>query len=71
MHDSGAAVLDPAVLQVLQRRQQHAHPVEDWYQLGNSSREVLQYTSFNIPKVIHQIWVGSAPQPSKWIDTWR
>jgi len=24
-----------------------------------------------IPKIIHQIWVGPKPEPTKWTDTWR
>jgi hypothetical protein len=71
LDDNRKAVLSPTVLQLLRQRQQHSQPVEDWFQLGNSSRAVLQCTSFNIPKVIHQIWVGSASQPKKWLDTWR
>lgn len=25
----------------------------------------------NIPKLIHMIWLGPFPYPSKWIDTWK
>ena len=24
-----------------------------------------------IPKIIHQLWVGPLPRPTKWMDTWR
>jgi|Laugresbdmm110sn_2_1035109.scaffolds.fasta_scaffold02392_5 mannosyltransferase OCH1-like enzyme len=25
----------------------------------------------NIPKIIHQIWIGTKPRPSKFMDTWK
>jgi len=27
--------------------------------------------SYIIPKIIHQIWIGDKPRPSKFMDTWR
>ena len=24
-----------------------------------------------IPKIIHQLWIGSNPRPSKFMDTWQ
>lgn len=26
---------------------------------------------FNIPKIIHQLWVGDKPRPEKWMKTWK
>jgi hypothetical protein len=69
--DARAAVLDAKILQSLRERQQHSQQLSDWLELGNSSRSVLQCTYFSIPKVIHQVWVGKAPQPKPWLDTWR
>jgi hypothetical protein len=72
LDDSASAVLDPTVLQLLQERQQQSQLVDDWLQLGSSSsRSALRCTSFSIPKVIHQTWLGKAPQPKRWIDTFR
>ena len=25
----------------------------------------------NIPKIIHQIWLGPKPRPQKWLDSWK
>jgi len=25
----------------------------------------------SIPKIIHQLWIGDKPRPSKLMDTWR
>lgn len=25
----------------------------------------------NIPKIIHQLWIGDKPPPSKWMSTWK
>ena len=26
---------------------------------------------YMIPKIIHQLWIGSNPRPSKFMDTWQ
>ena len=32
----------------------------------------MQSGNGNIPKIIHQIWIGSAlPRPERWMNTWR
>lgn len=25
----------------------------------------------NIPKIIHQLWIGEKPKPQKWLNTWK
>lgn len=71
LNNTGAAVLEPTVLHMLRARQQQLQSIYDWLQLADSSRAMLQRTSFSIPRVIHQVWLGKAPKPAQWFNTWR
>jgi hypothetical protein len=40
----------------------------------NKSLEVWKFSGeepVTIPKIIHQLWVGNRPRPTKWMDTWK
>jgi hypothetical protein len=71
LNDSSAAVLNTDTLAFYQTRQADTQHIYDWFQLTGSSRGVLQQVTFAIPKVVHQVWLGDAPPPSAWLDTWR
>ncbi|KAL0053879.1 hypothetical protein WJX82_000588 [Trebouxia sp. C0006] len=43
----------------------------DAFEAGNRSNLSLEQVYFDIPKTIHQIWIGKQPPPQAWIDTWR
>ena len=32
---------------------------------------MASFASNKIPKIIHQIWIGDKPAPTKFMDTWR
>jgi hypothetical protein len=41
---------------------------------GNKSLEVWKFSGeepVTIPKIIHQLWVGTNPPPTKWMRTWK
>ena len=51
------------------RRDSLVTAVED-FKAWNLTRS-LQNVYFDIPKVIHQVWLGDDTPPTVWIDTWR
>ena len=72
MKCSHAATLTNSPLQRLKRRK-HTDgitTVRDYDQLAGPDTAALQQLYFDIPKVLHQVWLGDKP-PYDWINAWR
>jgi hypothetical protein len=66
-----SAVLDPVALSLLRARAKQLPAVDDWAQLMGRPRSALASVSFAIPRVMHQIWLGSRPPPTALMHQWR
>lgn len=58
-NETQAATLDPPVLLQLQQHRARVSSIDDWTKLGVRTRPDLAHVWFAVPKVIHQVWVGS------------
>lgn len=65
-----AAVLEPTRLAALAASKAQLPAVSDWETLIGQSRAALQSVFLDVPKVIHQIWLGTNPVPAV-LDTFR
>ena len=70
---NSAATLANAPLYLLRdRRWQHNIEVmSDYFELNGKSASDLPTAYFDIPKVIHQVWLGQQEPPLAWINSWR
>lgn len=70
-----AADLANAPLQAVKTRKltpgMHIEADYNVFKAVNNRTIALEQVYFDIPKTIHQIWVGKQPPPRAWIDTWR
>jgi len=39
--------------------------------VGNAAYKFIDNCEPTIPKIIHQLWVGPRPAPTKWMDSWK
>lgn len=70
---SVATVFDKAPVAELRRRKQlpDTRFVDDFFELHGHNISVLGQVYYDVPKIIHQIWIGVKEPPTAWIDTWR
>ena len=56
------------------RARKEAHNIDvvtDYHELNGRNSEHLSRIYFQVPKTVHQIWLGESQAPSVWIDSWR
>lgn len=68
-----AATLANAPLRMLRdRRRQHDMEItSDFHEMNGKKAANLLNTYFDIPKIVHQVWLGEQEPPLAWINSWR
>ena len=68
-----ATTLTNAPLQLLNNRKYKpsVQSIEDYYALNDLNATDLTKIFFDIPKIVHQVWLGDQDPPMAWIDSWR
>lgn len=68
-----ATTLKNAPLQMLKNRKRDSSVtlIEDYYTLNSFNATDLRKMYFDVPKIVHQVWLGEQDPPVAWIDSWR
>ncbi|DBB14309.1 TPA: hypothetical protein ACH3X3_001244 [Trebouxia sp. C0006] len=69
----GATTLDNAPVDMLKRRRNSPSivHVQDFHELNGLAIREIANVYFEIPQVIHQVWLGDKTPPYAWVDSWR
>ena len=68
-----ATTLRTAPLQMLKNRKHDSSitKIEDYHALNSLNATDLREMYFDVPKIVHQVWLGEQDPPMAWIDSWR
>lgn len=68
-----ATTLKSAPLQMLKNRKRDSSVtvIDDYYMLNTFNATDLKEMYFDVPKIVHQVWLGEQEPPVAWIDSWR
>ena len=68
-----ATTLDNAPLLFLKSRASNSAVslIKDYHDLNGYASSAMRTTYFDIPKIVHQVWLGDKEPPHAWINSWR
>ncbi|KAL0029731.1 hypothetical protein WJX79_005981 [Trebouxia sp. C0005] len=45
--------------------------IQNYHALSNRVASDMTQIYFDVPKIVHQVWLGETPPPLAWVDSWR
>lgn len=68
-----ATTLKNSPLQMLKTRQNAAgiSQIRNYHALSSRIASDLRQIYFDVPKIVHQVWLGEKPPPLAWLNSWR
>lgn len=68
-----ATTLKNSPLQMLKARQNvpGISQIQNYHALSNRVASDMTQIYFDVPKIVHQVWLGETPPPLAWVDSWR